>query len=150
MQAPVGNLSTRSCSGVSRAVLTSPQAARSTVHGVQCVRARKRHAVLCVLRADARKRHVVLCMRPSRGRATRVAGPDDCYEQPVQMTPMRSRSPPVCLVLTISSADLVHSMIIQGFWGSLLLLAQKFTNNFLQLTHYSKKLAGAVLNFRTR
>ena len=54
------------------------------------------------------------------------------------------------LVLTISSADLVQSMIIQGFWGSLLLLAQKFTNNFLQLTHYSKKLAGAVLNFRTR
>ena len=51
---------------------------------------------------------------------------------------------------TISSADLVQSMIIQGFWGSLLLLAQKFTNNFLQLTHYSKKLAGAVLNFRTR
>ena len=54
------------------------------------------------------------------------------------------------IVLTISSADLVQSMIIQGFWGSLLLLAQKFTNNFLQLTHYSKKLAGAVLNFRTR
>ena len=54
------------------------------------------------------------------------------------------------VVLTISSADLVQSMIIQGFWGSLLLLAQKFTNNFLQLTHYSKKLAGAVLNFRTR
>ena len=75
MQAPVGNLSTRSCSGVSRAVL----------------QVRKRHAVLyMVLRADA-PASGMQC-----GRATRVAGPDDCYEQPVQMTPMRSRSPPVC------------------------------------------------------
>ena len=66
----------------------SPQAACSTAHGVACRSARKRYAVLCVLRADG----PASGMLPSRGRATRVAGPDDCYEQPVQMTAMSSRS----------------------------------------------------------